>query len=293
MVIHDIIVTFNYFFSPNMQGQLRKMRVTLESPVNYQLPLTDQLVDLNPLLGQSIKLIFTGNIYCVHCARKIKKSFNQGYCYPCFTSLAQCDMCIVKPEKCHYEAGTCREPEWGLAQCFQPHYVYLANSSGIKVGITRESQIPTRWIDQGAVQALPIMKVQSRLISGLVEIELAKHVSDKTSWQRMLKNLQEQEDLAAKRDELYTECEKEIASIRQRFGDSAIELLQNEDEISIQFPVQTYPNKVKSFNFDKTAEISGVLQGIKGQYLLLDSGVINIRKFAGYEVEFLVNAHHE
>ncbi len=276
-----------------MQGQLRKMRVTLDSPVTYQLPLTDRLVSLNPLLGQLITLNFTGNIFCIHCARKINKSFSQGYCYPCFTSLAQCDMCILKPEQCHYEAGTCREPEWGLAQCFKPHYVYLANSSGIKVGITRESQIPIRWIDQGAVQALPIMKVQSRLISGLVEIELANHVSDKTSWQRMLKNLQEQEDLAAKRDYLFMECDKEIAKIQQRFDDSVIELLLDEDEVSIQFPVLTYPSKVKSFNFDKTAEVSGVLQGIKGQYLLLDSGVINIRKFAGYEVEFLANVQHE
>jgi hypothetical protein len=126
-----------------------------------------------------------------------------------------------------------------------------------------------------------------------VEIELAKHVSDKTSWQRMLKNLQEQEDLAAKRDYLFMECDKEIAKIQQRFDDSVIELLLDEDEVSIQFPVLTYPSKVKSFNFDKTAEVSGVLQGIKGQYLLLDSGVINIRKFAGYEVEFLANVQHE
>lgn len=275
-----------------MQGQLRKMRTFLEqeAPVTYQLPLTTNLVALNPVIGQSITLNYTGNIFCVHCDRKISKSFNQGYCYPCFTSLAQCDMCIMKPEQCHYEAGTCREPEWGLAQCFQPHFVYLANSSGIKVGITRQTQIPTRWIDQGAVQALPIMKVQSRLISGLVEIELAKHVSDKTSWQRMLKNLQEEVDLIAKRDELLAICDKEIVVIRERFGKSAIEVLVNEDVVSIQYPVQTYPIKVKSFNFDKIAEASGVLQGIKGQYLLLDSGVINIRKFAGYEVDFIVNA---
>ena len=278
-----------------MQGQLRKMKTSLEqeAPVTYQLPLTNNMVALNPIVGQSVSLNYTGNIFCVHCERKISKSFNQGYCYPCFTSLAQCDMCIMKPELCHYEAGTCREPEWGLAQCFQPHYVYLANSSGIKVGITRQTQIPTRWIDQGAVQALPIMKVQSRLISGLIEIELAKHVSDKTSWQRMLKNLQEEVDLISKRDELLVLCDNEIAVIRERFGESAVEVLVNEDVVSIQYPVQTYPKKVKSFNFDKIAEVRGVLQGIKGQYLLLDSGVINIRKFAGYEVEFSVNTQSE
>ncbi len=264
------------------------MKTKLGSPVQYQLPLTDQLVDLNPLIGKSIKLLFSGKISCVHCDRSIKKSFNQGYCYPCFTTLAQCDMCIMKPETCHFEAGTCREPSWGEEFCFQSHYVYLANSSGAKVGITRGTQVPTRWIDQGAIQALPIMKVKSRYISGLVEVAVAQHVSDKTSWQRMLKNLVEPIDLKEKRDELLTLCQSEVADVIQRFGDDAIELLPEASVVGIEFPVEIYPAKVKSFNFDKTPEISGILQGIKGQYLLLDTGVINIRKFAGYEVELLV-----
>lgn len=271
-----------------MPGNLRKMKAELKSPVQYQLPLTDQLVELNPLLGQSMKLVFTGNISCVHCKRLMKKSFNQGYCYPCFTSLAQCDLCIVKPETCHYHKGTCREPSWGEEFCFQEHYVYLANASGIKVGITRGTHIPTRWIDQGAIQALPILKVKSRFISGLVEVAIAQHVSDKTSWQRMLKNLVEVIDLKAKRDELLAICESEITNIKQRFGDDAVEFLPEASSIDIEFPVETYPTKVKSFNFDKVAEVSGVLQGIKGQYLLFDTGVINIRKFSGYEVELEV-----
>jgi hypothetical protein len=273
-----------------MQGQLRKMYARLEldssKPVQYALPLGEQLVALNPLIGKSIKLVFTGKISCVHCNKAIKKSFNQGYCYPCFISLAQCDMCIMKPETCHYEAGTCREPLWGEEFCFQSHIVYLANSSGIKVGITRQTQIPTRWIDQGAVLALPIFKVQSRHISGLVEIAIAKHVSDKTSWQQMLKSKAEPIDLVAKRDELIAVCKAELDEITQRFGPKAIELLGDEPVVDIHFPVDSYPVKVKSFNLDKDAQVSGMLQGIKGQYLLLDTGVINIRKFAGYEVEF-------
>lgn len=269
-----------------MQGQLRKMHARLEQQVQYELPIGEQLVALNPLIGKSIKLMYTGKIFCMHCNRAIKKSFNQGYCYPCFTSLAQCDMCIMKPETCHYEAGTCREPSWGEEFCFQPHVVYLANSSGIKVGITRQSQIPTRWIDQGAVQALPIFKVQSRYISGLIEIAIAKHVSDKTSWQQMLKSKSESIDLLAKRGELVAVCKAELADITQRFGQQAVECLTDQPVVDIHFPVDSYPVKVKSFNLDKDAEVAGVLHGIKGQYLLLDTGVINIRKFAGYEVEF-------
>lgn len=262
------------------------MYTRLESTVQYDLSLGDERIPLNPLIGKSIKLTYIGNIFCVHCNRAIKKSFNQGYCYPCFISLAQCDMCIMKPETCHYEAGTCREPAWGDAFCFQPHIVYLANSSGVKVGITRQTQIPTRWIDQGAVQALPIFEVQSRYISGLIEIVIAKHVSDKTSWQQMLKNNVESIDLVAKRDELVGECKQELAEISQRFGEQAIKFLTEEPVVDIYFPVDFYPVKVSSFNFDKNPEVSGVLHGIKGQYLLLDTGVINIRKFTGYEVDF-------
>ncbi|MEQ1637111.1 MAG: DUF2797 domain-containing protein [Methylococcales bacterium] len=272
-----------------MQGFTGKMhtRLTTET-VEYALPLSKQLVGLNPLLGKNIKLIYSGMICCVHCGRKTSKSFNQGYCYPCFTQLAQCDLCIMKPETCHYAKGTCREPTWGEEFCLQPHFVYLANSSGIKVGITRQTQIPTRWIDQGAVQALPILKVASRQISGLIEVEIAKHVSDKTSWQKMLKSAADTIDLISERDRLLVECAPQLAEINTRFGTDAVTYLPNNDVVSINFPVLNYPTKVKSFNFDTQREVAGELQGIKGQYLLLDTGVINMRKFAGYEITLVV-----
>jgi hypothetical protein len=271
-----------------MQGSLQKMRSQLNDSVQYELVLTEQTLALNPLIGQAIKFTYTGKIFCVHCHRAIKKSFNQGYCYPCFTALAQCDLCIMKPETCHFDKGTCREPDWAQTHCFQPHFVYLANSSGIKVGITRQSQLPTRWMDQGAVQALPIFKVASRYISGLVEVIIAQHISDKTSWQQMLKSHAEPIDLAAKRDELIALCAPELAEIAQRFGSPAIQQLSDEKVLAIDYPIERYPVKVQSFNLDKNPDVSGVLQGIKGQYLLLDTGVINIRKFSGYEIDFLV-----
>jgi hypothetical protein len=269
-----------------MQGYLRKMTTELSDPVQYQLPVSDELIALNPLLGQTLTLQFTGQIACVHCGRQTKKSFNQGYCYPCFTRLAQCDMCIMKPETCHYASGTCREPEWGETFCFQTHYVYLANASGIKVGITRQNQIPVRWIDQGAVQALPIFKVSSRHLSGLIEVEMAKHVSDKTSWQKMLKNQQPDVDLKARRDELQAVCEPVIADIQKRMPDAQIEKLPEADLVDIHYPVIAYPEKVKSLNPEKNPKITGQLQGIKGQYLILDTGVINIRKYSGYEIKY-------
>jgi len=270
-------------------GHLNKMVTSLNldgsSPVQYQLPLDDDLIDLNPYIGGKIKLTYSGEIHCVECGRKTKKSYNQGFCYPCFQSLAKCDMCIMKPETCHYDAGTCREPQWGEKFCFQDHYVYLANSSGIKVGITRGTQIPTRWIDQGASEALPIFKVSNRLLSGKIEVAIKNHVSDRTDWRKMLKGSPEHVDLAAKRDELIKAAEKEIKIISKEFDKSDIQLL-DEEQINIHFPIEEYPEKVKSLNFDKLPEIEGVLQGIKGQYLILDIGVLNIRKFGGYLVEF-------
>ena len=268
---------------PEYLGTIEKMRTTLAAPVQYALPLGDFLLPLNELLGQRVSLIHTGRIQCVACGRATKKSFNQGYCYPCFTRLAQCDSCIVKPELCHFAAGTCREPEWGMANCMIPHVVYLANSSGLKVGITRHSQIPTRWMDQGATQALPILAVQSRYQSGLAEVIFKDFVADKTDWRAMLKGDAAALDLPACRDELLSKVQAGLDSLRQRFGADAVATL-DKPVVTIKYPVQQYPVKVSSLDFDKTPEVGGVLQGIKGQYLIFDTGVINLRKFGGYEL---------
>ena len=270
-----------------MLGTLSKLKSDLQAPVQYGLPLGEEVMPLNPLLGQSLQLRYTGRIFCVHCGRKTSKSFDQGYCFPCFRSLAQCDTCIVKPEQCHFHEGTCREPDWGQQFCFQGHTVYLANSSGVKVGITRNTQVPTRWIDQGAVQALPVFQVGSRYHSGLVEITLGKYVSDKTRWQAMLKNQVDELDLKKERDQLLEQCRLELDALADRLGPDAFTPLPDADVVQIEYPVLEYPSKVTSFNLDKTGQIQGTLMGIKGQYLMFDTGVINIRKFSGYEIEVI------
>ncbi len=266
------------------EGNARKMRNQLQDPVHYALPLGDALIDLNPYLGQGLQLAYSGRINCIHCDRKTNKSFSQGYCYPCFKRLAQCDSCIVSPEKCHYHLGTCREPEWGEANCMIDHIVYLANTSGIKVGITRGSQVPTRWMDQGATQAQPIFRVSNRLQSGLVETTFAAHIADKTNWQAMLKGDNDPVDLEAERQRLMAECATEIESLQNSHGLQSVTVLDGEPEVSIRYPVLEYPVKVKSFNLDKVPLVEGTLLGIKGQYLIFDTGVINIRKYGGYDL---------
>ena len=182
----------------------------------------------------------------------------------------------MRPETCHYHLGTCREPEWGLSNCFTPHIVYLANSSGIKVGITRKTNTPSRWIDQGAISALPILEVKTRLESGLIEKALKSFITDKTNWRIMLKNETEPADLVATKTSLLGE----VSSLVDELDAKTLP----DDVVNIDYPVLKYPTKIISLNFDKTTTISGVLNGIKGQYLLLEGGVLNVRKFSSYHL---------
>jgi hypothetical protein len=272
-----------------MRGFLQKMTARQNDPIDpidYYLNLGDEEVHLNPHIGSSIKLAYNGLIQCTHCGRTTKKSFSQGYCYPCFRKLAQCDLCMMSPERCHHAEGTCRDNEFAESFCMNDHIVYLANSSGIKVGITRPANLPTRWIDQGAVQALPVFAVQTRQQSGFVEVAFKSHISDKTQWQRMLKEEPAAVDLPETRDRLIKEISTELDELQKRFGLQAIQPIANAEVQDFRYPVLEYPTKVKSMNFDKMPVVEGVLKGIKGQYLILDVGVINIRKFTAYEVEF-------
>jgi len=271
-----------------ISGPLRKMRVELGNQnhpdeVNYFLPAGEQELSLNSYLGKQLKLEFLGKITCKNCGRNSSKSFSQGFCFPCMRRLAQCDMCILKPETCHFHEGTCREPEWGEKNCFVPHFVYLSNTSGLKVGITRHSQIPTRWVDQGATQAIIMFKVQTRRQSGYVETAFKGLVSDKTNWRTMLKENQPDIDMVAKADELKARFHAEMSECINIFPADAIEE-QSGDVTSIRYPVLEFPEKIKSHNFDKNPVVEGTLMGIKGQYLFFDTGVINIRKFSSYEV---------
>ena len=184
----------------------------------------------------------------------------------------------MKPETCHHHLGTCREPDWGLANCFTPHVIYLANSSGVKVGITRKSNIPSRWIDQGAISALPMLEVDTRLKSGQIEQALKTYVNDKTNWRKMLKNEVQAIDLIEIKDQLLEKIKPLIATT------NAVAL--ERETLEIHYPVVEYPSKINSLNFDKTPNIEGILKGIKGQYLILDCGVINIRKFSAYDITF-------
>ena len=254
--------------------------------VQYHLRLDSQQLHLNPVIGQTIRIRFLEEIRCQNCGRKTNKSFNQGYCYPCFKQLAECDICIVSPERCHYSQGTCRDVNFANNFCMQDHKIYLANSSGLKVGITRETNLPTRWLDQGAHQAMVIMSVASRYQSGLVEVAFKQHVSDRTHWQKLLKGKSEPVDLASKRDELFDLASTALTGLQNTYGLQAIQFTLDAQAQQFEYPVLAYPEKVKSHNLEKQPFLEGQLLGIKGQYLILDNCVINMRKYTGYLVDF-------
>lgn len=271
----------------DVTGRLRKMPAEAGDPVAYSIAVGDTRIPLNDLIGRPLRLDFDGVIRCIHCDRKTNKSFNQGFCYPCFRKLAACDSCIMSPEKCHYHLGTCREPEWGETHCMVEHVVYLANSSGLKVGITRASQVPTRWIDQGAVDAIPMVRVATRYIAGLVEVACKTHVADRTNWRAMLKGDVPELDLTSERQRMLGLIADDLEALRQTHGPDSIREV-DEQGLGLSYPVRVWPEKIKTHNLDKSPEVEGVLEGIKGQYLILDTGVINVRKFTGYEVRFRV-----
>ena len=260
-----------------MQGQILKMLTELKTPVQYNLPMGDGLLNMNQWIGKNIQFRFSGDIYCLDCGNRTKKSFNQGFCYPCFRDSPMSAECIIKPELCRAHLGEGRDVEWERKHHLKDHYVYLAVSSGVKVGITRDTQVPTRWIDQGASYAVPIAKTPNRYLCGVIEVALKAYLSDRTAWQRMLKNEIAHIDLAAKRDEI-------IQLIPEKYQQY---VLSDEEVLHINFPVNEYPVKVKSLSFDKTPVIEGRLMGIKGQYLLFEGGqVLNMRKHQAYVLEF-------
>ena len=261
------------------EGILRKMRSRLDPIVGYEMSLSREYVQINEMIGKGLKLEFSGEIFCVNCGRKTNKSFNQGYCFPCFKKLQDFFTCLIHPEKCRCDEG----------DCFQDHIVYLANSSGLKVGITRSTQVPTRWVDQGAVQAIPIARVRTRLQSGMLEVMFKQHVADKTNWREMLKRDPVELDMQAEAKALLSVCKEELIELENQLGKHAISLINGVRSTQIKYPIDEYPAKISSFNFDKNNVVEGTLAGIKGQYLILDSGVINLRKFSGYEVSLYVD----
>ncbi len=260
----------------NYQGVLRKMQTEHTNPINYYLIMGEDFIQMNQLIDKKVHIEFV-RYQCLACGEN-KKIYRQGYCYEDFFKVPQAADWIMKPElsKAHLDEED-RDLEYEKSVQLKPHIVYLANSSNVKVGVTRKSQVPTRWIDQGAHEAIEIVEVPNRYLAGITEVALKEHVADKTNWRKMLKNEIEDLNLKTYRD-----------SLKQYIPEEAQQYFINEnDETHIHFPVLQYPEKLKTLNLDKTPAYEGLLKGIKGQYLIFkDNTVFNVRSWEGYVVRF-------
>jgi hypothetical protein len=261
------------------EGVLTKMQTEFTNPIQYYLVFENSFLSLNQLLGKSMEINFVG-YQCLNCGKK-KKIFRQGFCYDCFMSSASAGDWIMKPElsTAHLDIED-RDLEYEKRVQLQPHIVYLALSSEVKVGVTRETQVPTRWIDQGAIQAIPIVEVPNRYLAGITEVALKNHYADKTNWQKMLKN-----------DVPIVDLLKEKASLRYLIPKEVQDFYYPEkvNLYELHYPVLQFPTKVNSLNLDKSPNFSGILTGIKGQYLMFEDGtVFNVRTFEGYVVKILI-----
>lgn len=263
-------------------GPLAKLRIALGEPVVYSALVGEAEMSLANAVGLGLEIRFLGRISCCYCGADSPRSYGGGYCYRCFRALARCDVCVVSPDRCHYAAGTCREPEWGEAFCMRPHVVYLANSSGAKVGITGAGNELRRWLDQGARQGLIVLAAATRHKAGLVEAQLAQLVADRTDWRLLLSRDVEAIDLPMLRDALRRDLAARLLAKGVELPDGVI--WQNHQPHEFRYPVQRYGHRLAALRLDERDVIRGNLLGIKGQYLLFDHGVFNVRQHTSYHV---------
>ncbi len=258
------------------QVLLKKMEALAQKPIHYFLSTDNNTIHINNILGHTLKIENTGEKYCVRCGAKTKKLYGEGFCYKCFITAPEADVCVIHPEKCQAHLGISRDMEWSREHCLIDHYVYLAVTDHLKVGVTRHTQVPKRWIDQGALMAIKLAKTPYRQLAGLIEVDLKQHFSDKTHWKRMLEtNTPPDIDL--------TEAKRSAAALLIPEFRKYLDL--DNTIYTFSYPILSQPPRISSVNLDKIHTVEGKLIGIKGQYLIFDSGqVLNIRKHSGFLV---------
>jgi hypothetical protein len=264
-----------------INGNLLKLKTILKDTVDYYLLLDGKEYGINKFIGNNVKITFQHKINCINCGKSINKTFFQGYCFNCFNTLPQTDIGVINPELNRAHEGVSRDMEWSKKYDLTEHYVYLSVTNDIKVGVTRHTQIPTRWIDQGAEYAIILAQTPYRQLAGMIEVELKQYLNDKTNWRKMLTSgIDNVPDLLSLKEYYANKLPEEY-----------FEFISDNDTIThIKYPIIKYPNKVRSINLNKKDTFEGKLIGIKGQYLIFDdNSVLNIRKYSGYNINFEFN----
>ncbi len=268
-------------------GVLQKMRVAATSPVSYWLedatpePLTslEGPLPVNPLIGRPVAIVFGGVCVCTACGLELERVFDNGYCGSCVRTRADADICMMKPELCHFGVpeNPCRDETFGLERCFQPHYLYASLTSDVKVGITRRANVPARWMDQGAVYATTLAVLPSRKEVGAVEHELARDFKDRTHWMKMLRGSPDPQLLAP----VVEQMDERLRAL----GVAGVLAPEHRISMHFQYPLHVSLDKIRTLSLNRTTRIEGVLLGVKGQYWVFEHGVVNIRRHSGHRVE--------
>ena len=266
-----------------LRGPFKELQQTLVQgekghyQVEYSIIAGEDSVPLSAVIGDTLEIHFEDEKSCVHCGRRVKKLYQNGYCFPCVTTLAECDLCIVKPHECHYHLGTCRDESFADSHCMIPHYVYLADSSAVKVGLTRKGRQLKRWTDQGATSAVLLGETPTRKAAGELEMFIARNLPDKTDWRKMLRDTGEADaDLRQIREDVVSGLDAEYEGYAFK---------QPQSVVRFSYPrLPGFEPKLKSMSLDKEKSVKGTLCGIKGQYLMFEEGVFNVRKHTGFHV---------
>ncbi len=261
------------------EGVLNKMHTELQNPIQYYLVFQQAFLNMNQVINKRVSINHIG-YQCLNCGKE-KKIFRQGFCYDCFMGSPAVGDWIMRPELSTAHLGIAdRDLAYEERIQLQPHIVYLAVASDLKIGVTRKTQVPTRWIDQGASLAVPVLEVPNRYLAGITEVALKNHYTDKTNWRKMLQN-----------EVLSVDLDQAVKQAKEFLPNETLDYFNetNHTILELNYPVEKYPTKINSLNLDKTPNYSGILTGIKGQYLLFEDGtVFNIRTYEGYKVQLTV-----
>lgn len=243
--------------------------------VDYFMMVDNDRIKMNDLLGSKVKITFTGEINCQSCGALTRKSFMQGYCYNCYLTAPETEECVLNPEKCKAHLGVARDIEYSKTHCLIPHYVYLSLTSDVKVGVTRNTQIPTRWIDQGAAKALIVAQTPNRYIAGLVEVFLKAHYNDKTNWKKMLlSDVDSSADLLSEKHKMAGLLPPVMKSL----------ITEHCETVELSYPAISIPDNVQSVDLMRDTSFEGPLTAIKGQYLIVGHNAFNVRRHTGYKI---------
>ncbi len=264
-------------FFMHTEGPLSKLLLAIQTPVQAYAEAGPHIIHLNAQIGKILRMEAMGLWHCKACGEVFTSLFRMGCCKICFFESPLAGDAILRPELSKAHLGQAdRDLAYEAKYQLQPHVVYLADSGGLKVGVTRHAQRHTRWMDQGASRVRVIAVTENRHQAGLIEVALKVGYSDKTSWRPMLAGMDSGQSL-------YEESQKALFLFPERMRPFFV---AEGEEVQLAYPAPACA-KATSLKLKGMSAWEGRLAGIRGQYLILeDQRVFNVRAHEGAQVRW-------